>query len=93
MARNPLPAYMLRHQIQSLDNLIVHHVYYAEILRQRARNEHREDPLTAEATRAESRNYEECADRLRCAIACLLDLDSEERQPRDVYRARGQATN
>jgi hypothetical protein len=70
--KNALPTYMLRHHIQALQNTIEHYVYYAEVLRQRARTE--ASPMN-DATLRESANYGECVDRLRCAIACLLDLD------------------
>lgn len=67
-----MPGYMLRHHIQSLQETIEHYVYYAEILRRRARSE---KPPTREATLVDSANYGECVDRLRCAITCLLDSD------------------
>lgn len=68
--KNPQATYMLRHHIQTLQNTIEHYVYYAEVLRRRAWTE--QSP-TRQATMAESKNYSESVDRLRCAIACLLD--------------------
>jgi len=75
--KNPIATHMLRHHIHSLQHTIEHYVYYAEVVRTRARNE--TDPTMREATLAESETYGESVEWLRCAIACLLD--SEEGNP------------
>lgn len=73
--RKSTATFILRHEIEAIQRAIEHMVYLAEIACQQASQV--TGPFS-ETLRAEIADYEESIDRLRRALACLLDTDDKE---------------